>query len=95
MSTEQNRAAFEKWYESETGWEVCDAPDHDVTEVMWRTWQASRAALVVDIDTHSEFEIEHMVSPEPEKDTYAIGWIDGRNYAATQVSAAGITVRDE
>ncbi|WP_291971004.1 hypothetical protein [Candidatus Symbiopectobacterium sp.] len=64
------------------------------TDLVWIAWQASLAALVVNIEQHNEFEINHIASPEPEKDTYAIGWIDGRNYAAKQVRAAGITVKE-
>lgn len=60
---------------------------------LFAAWQASRSAIVVDIASHTEFEIEHMISPE--KDGYSTGWIDGRNYAASQVRAAGITVKGD
>lgn len=62
------------------------------TKRLWRFWQASRAAIEIKIDNHDEFEIEHMTSCP---DGYAKGWIDGRNYAAKQVRAAGITVKGE
>jgi len=62
-------------------------------QAMFMAWTASRVAIVVDIASHTEFEIEHMVSPE--KDGYSTGWIDGRNYAASQVRAAGITVKGD
>ena len=55
-------------------------------------WNASREAIAIKIDNHDEFEIEHMTSCP---DGYARGWIDGRNYAARQVKAAGITVKGE
>lgn len=38
----------------------------------------------------SEFEIEHMISPE--KEGYSLGWIDGRNSAAADVVRAGFKV---
>jgi len=60
---------------------------------MWKAWQASRKALVVNIDSHTEFEIEHIASPK--EDGYAKGWIDGRNYSVKQVVSAGITVKGE
>lgn len=59
----------------------------------WRMWQASREAVEVEIDNHTEFEIEHMICPD--KDGYSVGWIDGRNYAVKQVRAAGIKVKGE
>ncbi|MCQ4169729.1 hypothetical protein [Hafnia paralvei] len=59
----------------------------------WRGWQASREAVEVEIDNHTEFEIEHMICPD--KDGYSVGWIDGRNYAVKQVRAAGIKVKGE
>ena len=33
---------FKDWYEEETGWEVEQAPNHDVTELLWLAWQAGR-----------------------------------------------------
>lgn len=60
---------------------------------MWTAWQASREAVEVEIDNHTEFEIEHMICPD--KDGYSVGWIDGRNYAVKQVRAAGIKVKGE
>ncbi|WP_416187221.1 hypothetical protein [Hafnia paralvei] len=61
--------------------------------VAWEAWQASREAVEVEIDNHTEFEIEHMICPD--KDGYSVGWIDGRNYAVKQVRAAGIKVKGE
>lgn len=62
-------------------------------ELAWLAWQASREAMEVEIDNHTEFEIEHMICPD--KDGYSVGWIDGRNYAVKQVRAAGIKVNGE
>lgn len=67
--------------------------EHPETDVAWIWWQASREAVEVEIDNHTEFEIEHMICPD--KDGYSVGWIDGRNYAVKQVSAAGIKVKGE
>lgn len=62
--------------------------------VQWKSaWQASRESLVVEIASHSEFEIEHMISPD--KEGYSLGWIDGRNYAARQVQKIGIRIKGE
>ena len=63
------------------------------THTAWEAWQASRKSLVVNIDSHTEFEIEHIASPK--EDGYAKGWIDGRNYTVKQVASAGITVKGE
>lgn len=65
----------------------------ELTDAVWRGWQASREALEVEIDNHTEFEIEHMICPD--KDGYSVGWIDGRNYAVKQVRTAGIKVKGE
>lgn len=59
----------------------------------FRTWVASRESLVVEIASHTEFEIEHMISPE--KEGYSLGWIDGRNYAVRQVEKIGIRIKGE
>jgi hypothetical protein len=59
----------------------------------WEWWQKGRESLVVEIDTYTEFEIEHIASPE--KEGYSLGWIDGRNYAARQVRAIGIRIKGE
>lgn len=92
-----SREQFEQAFEDVTGWELSEHPDRSYCEdlnLIWEAaWAASRAALVVDIASHTEFEIEHMISPE--KDGYSIGWIDGRNYSAEQVRAAGITVKGD
>jgi len=66
---------------------------HPETDVAWIWWQASRETVEVEIDNHTEFEIEHMICPD--KDGYSVGWIDGRNYAVKQVRAAGIKVKGE
>ncbi|EJS8701558.1 hypothetical protein NFA99_004752 [Escherichia coli] len=65
----------------------------ELTDAVWRGWQASREAVELEIDNHTEFEIEHMICPD--KDGYSVGWIDGRNYAVKQVRAAGIKVKGE
>ncbi|MCE9950365.1 hypothetical protein [Hafnia paralvei] len=66
---------------------------YDRIQCMWEGWQASREAVELEIDNHTEFEIEHMICPD--KDGYSVGWIDGRNYAVKQVRAAGIKVKGE
>lgn len=100
MSTEQIREEFERTMRKRLGSLIDftrNTRDDYIkvdTAVAWISWQDSRSALVISIVQHTEFEIEHIASPREEKDTYAIGWIDGRNYAAKQVSAAGITVKE-
>jgi hypothetical protein len=97
----KSRADFESWAKSE-GFSVARGIPKDCvsaiytdgeTYCLWQAWQASRSALVVEIASHTEFEIEHMASPD--KEGYAIGWIDGRNYSVKQVRSAGITVKGE
>lgn len=66
MSTEQIRSEFLNWlaptWSRET---VTDENDvvfvDDWVQGAWIGWQASRAALVVNIDTHSEFEITETI----------------------------------
>lgn len=93
---EEMRKQFEAWALS-IGCSVISNHDsgylYPHTASLWDAWQASRAALVVDIASHTEFEIEHIISPE--KEGYSTGWIDGRNYSVKQVCAAGITVKEK
>lgn len=97
LKVEDSRAQFEKWFSPQD--ELMRTNGLGVTsrgrkrEAAWYAWQASRWAIEVEIANHTEFEIEHMISPE--KDGYSTGWIDGRNYAASQVRAAGITVKGD
>lgn len=75
-------------------WKGSEISDDDtLKQIAWAFWRASREAVEVEIDNHTEFEIEHMICPD--KDGYSVGWIDGRNYAVKQVSAAGIKVKGE
>lgn len=56
----ESRSIFESWYEDETGWDVSEAPDHDVTELLWMAWEkawtASRESLVVALPKREAFE---------------------------------------
>jgi hypothetical protein len=88
---EKMREEFAEWFEECTGWEPVEYPNHKIVAMCWLAWRASRDAIVVEIDSHTEFEIEHIASPE--KYGYSIGWIDGRNYAAKQVRDAGISIQ--
>ena len=97
------REEFEAWWVVDndgnpplSGWEslrTSDGYNDEIVDIQWEAWQASRKALVVNIDSHTEFEIEHIASPK--EDGYAKGWIDGRNYSVRQVMTAGITVKGE
>ena len=101
LKVEDSRADFEKWMTDEQWFHGSDFEWDEGRNcysqfgihIAYKAWQASRAAIVVDIASHTEFEIEHMISPE--KDGYSTGWIDGRNYATSQVRAAGITVKGD
>lgn len=63
-----------------------------VPHMAWKGWQASREAIEIELHSHTEFEIEHMI--QPEEDGYSKGWIDGRNYGEKQIRAAGIKVKE-
>ncbi|WP_312077187.1 hypothetical protein [Leclercia sp.] len=39
---EEMTQEFKDRYEEETGWDIEDAPDHDVTELIWLAWKAGR-----------------------------------------------------
>lgn len=95
-----SREQFEAWWKTQRA--VCQfaregskngAYHSKPCQSAWEAWQASREAVEVEIDNHTEFEIEHMICLD--KDGYSVGWIDGRNYAVKQVSAAGIKVKGE
>ncbi|MFV8849561.1 hypothetical protein ABQ359_22340 [Serratia fonticola] len=85
----ENWEQFEKWF-----YDKYPLKKPSVRKLkLWQAWEASRESLVVEIASHTEFEIEHMISPE--KEGYSLGWIDGRNYAARQVEAIGIRIKGE
>ncbi|CAI0827648.1 hypothetical protein [Serratia entomophila] len=100
---EASRKQFEEWIKFHSDEEECtDLLQrnsagtnylHPHSDLAWIAWKAARASIVVDIDNHTEFEIEHMISPE--KEGYSIGWIDGRNYAANQVRSIGLSIKGE
>ncbi|HEJ9030303.1 TPA: hypothetical protein SML49_001138 [Serratia marcescens] len=95
------REEFEKWLEEIHGLYGEDVEWQEKRNcyakfgihLAYQAWLASRELIVVDIESHTEFEIEHMISPE--KEGYSIGWIDGRNYAAKQVRSIGLSIKGE
>lgn len=92
-----SREQFEEWFkprkERMKSDGICTLNIVRYRCMAWAGWQASREAVEVEIDNHTEFEIEHMICPD--KAGYSVGWIDGRNYAVKQVRAAGIKVKGE
>lgn len=90
---DESRKQFEAWFKDRYSGLLEESYFKLVWVVALESWQASREAMEVEIDNHTEFEIEHMICPD--KDGYSVGWIDGRNYAVKQVRAAGIKVKGE
>lgn len=76
---------FREWYEEETGWDIEEAPNHDVTEILWLAWQASRAAVEVEIP-----EVEKWRSPEAVRAQRAMLVL-----VKQAISGAGIKVKGE
>lgn len=95
--TMTSREQFERWFSTQD--EIMRTNGLDVTsrgrkrEAAWYAWRSSRLAIEVAIASHTEFEIEHMISPE--KEGYSIGWIDGRNYAAEQIIKIGLKIKGD
>ena len=89
-----SREKFEAEWVSQTNQEGDGSKyGYYLREMAWHFWKASRAEIEVEIANHTEFEIEHMISPE--KEGYSIGWIDGRNYAAEQVIKIGLKIKGD
>lgn len=94
------RSDFEKWFNDKATWKITASMrtkdgyvNNPSAQSKWEVWQASRAAIEVELDSHTEFEIEHMI--QPEEDGYAKGWIDGRNYSEKRIRAAGLRVKEK
>ena len=104
-----SREQFEEWYKKSmlvrVAWYgeeniksdlVCEADGTYIrvrVRDKWEAWQASRAAIDIAVDYHTEEEIN--IITETEKDGYALGWIDGRNYAVKQIKRHGLKVGGE
>lgn len=100
---DESEKKFEQWFRTiETGdddkWELPAYKSPEWNAYLLRrqlahgAWNASRAAIEIELDSHTEFEIEHIASPIP--DGYAKGWIDGRNYGEKQIRKYGIKVKE-
>jgi hypothetical protein len=105
---DESRKQFEEWFMDDVVGAAVDFPGFEdgeyvagevydeqlyvMLQAMYMAWTASRAAIEIKLDAHTEFEIEHMA--QPEEDGYAKGWIDGRNYGEKQIRAAGIKVKE-
>ncbi|MEI7219096.1 hypothetical protein WCT79_19045 [Pectobacterium carotovorum] len=93
MSTEQSRADFERAMQKRLGSLIDFTRNtHDDyikldAAVAWISWQASRAALVVDINPQPFYAVPCDSTPG---DHYSAGV----EYAKKCVSAAGITVKE-
>lgn len=83
---------FREWYEEETGWDIEEAPNHDVTEILWLAWQASREAVEIElpngVTTREALDAGYMGD-------YAAGVDDGIEGCANAIRAAGLKVKGE
>ena len=85
MSVNKMRAEFEAWAVSEgyaLGCMISGHYIHAATSAAWHAWQASRAALVVELPSMCN-----------EGDDYADGWNDALGLSRTAIEAAGVRVK--
>ncbi|HDC4367521.1 TPA: hypothetical protein O8L32_000559 [Enterobacter cloacae] len=98
---DESRKAFESWCRVTrpclTTIKNCDRKtySHDKTQAAWKAWQASRAAIELDIDWPEANDDTWM---EGEDGAYARGHEDGKDKVVIAVrqaiSAAGIKVKE-
>lgn len=89
---DKSREKFEEAFEEITGWEAEDYPNEDYVDTLWRTWQASRAAV--------EIELPNGVTTREALDAgytcdYAAGMDDGIEGCEDAILAAGLKVKGE
>lgn len=80
---EESRKQFEAWFEWYTGFSTSTG-SANVVEMYWQSWQASRAAI--------EIELPDKVMVEDEFDNGHNCAID---YCADAIRAAGLTVKGD
>ncbi|MDT3518960.1 hypothetical protein [Cronobacter sakazakii] len=88
---DKSREKFEEAFEEITGWEAEDYPNEDYVDTLWRTWQASRAAVEIELPPTTEV---HPLGPstakmfcELHKNTVA--------ECANSIRAAGLKIKGE
>ncbi|EOB9989577.1 hypothetical protein ACI0YF_001796 [Cronobacter sakazakii] len=88
---DKSREKFEEAFEEITGWEAEDYPNEDYVDTLWRIWQASRAAVEIELPPTTEV---HPLGPstakmfcELHKNTVA--------ECANSILAAGLKVKGE
>lgn len=57
---DKSREKFEEAFEEITGWEAEDYPNEDYVDTLWRIWQASRAAIEIELpkSTYQRTEVQ-------------------------------------
>ena len=97
-----SREQFEEWVKAETGfdlyrtnfpmtsWDNQQYKDHS-TNLAWMSWQASRAAIEVELPKYHELTTHDTISARAEKSTYNFGIYD----SADAIRAAGLTVKGD
>lgn len=95
-----SREQFEKWVKEETGfdlwrteypmtaWDDQQYKCHQ-TNLAWIAWQASRAAIEIELKQFDHFQICHYGADE----RYACGYIDAQNNANKAIENAGLKVK--
>lgn len=81
---EESRMQFEEVFEEITGWESEDYPNEDYVDTLWRIWQASRAAIEIELP-----------SDKPLVDNYACGFNEAITGVAGGIRSAGLKIKGE
>ncbi|EFJ5910059.1 hypothetical protein Q2Q11_003180 [Escherichia coli] len=82
---DESRKQFEEWFENYTGCDPKNKIYANMVEMYWQTWQASRAAIELDIDWP---ESNDDFWKDGEEGAYAMGYEDGRDKTVIAVMKA-------
>ncbi len=82
---DESRKQFEEWFENYTGCDPKNKIYANMVEMYWQTWQASRAAIELDIDWP---ESNDDFWKDGEEGAYAMGHEDGRDKTVIAVMKA-------
>ena len=89
---DKSREQFEEAFEEITGWEAEDYPNEDYVDTLWSIWQASRAAIEIELPNGGT--TREAVDAGYRGD-YAAGMDDGIEGCAISIRAAGLKVKGE
>ncbi|CAD5711232.1 TPA: hypothetical protein ACWXO9_001083 [Escherichia coli] len=82
---DESRKQFEEWFENYTGCDPKNKIYANMVEMYWQAWQASRAAIELDIDWP---ESNDDFWKDGEEGAYAMGHEDGKDKTVIAVMKA-------